>query len=272
MSGLVRHPLNQGFDWAASFAGPPASAVARDYRAHGYCLLPGLLEPHCVTQLAEAIDPLEAGIGPSRLTMADGSRLDYPHEAMSFTRNLVLHSPVVRAVITAPLFGGLAADLLGCDSVRLYWDQAVYKKPGAAAPFPWHQDIGYTFTDPQHYLTVWIALAPATLANGCPWVLPDVQHLGALAHEWRPEGLAVRGLADDPVDAAGNPLGVPCPLEPGDAVAFSSLTPHRTGANLTTSPRKGLIVQYAPAHIAHVDENAARTPQNDARLNPLVCR
>ena len=44
-------------------------------------------------------------------------------------------------------------DLLGPD-VRLYWDQAVYKKPETPREFPWHQDTGYVFTEPQDYLTL----------------------------------------------------------------------------------------------------------------------
>ena len=56
--------------------------------------------------------------------------------------------------------------------MRLYWDQAVYKKPDTAAPFPWHQDNGYAYVEPQQYLTCWIALTDATEDNGCPWVVP----------------------------------------------------------------------------------------------------
>ena len=42
----------------------------------------------------------------------------------------------------------------------------------AGREFPWHQDTGYTFTLPQHYLTCWTPLVDATLDNGCPWVSP----------------------------------------------------------------------------------------------------
>ena len=84
----------------------------------------------------------------------------------------------------------------------------------------------------------------------------------------RPEGLAIAGLADD---AAG--LGpVAAPLAAGDAVLFSSLTPHKTGPNLTGRTRKALIVQLAPADVAFVAPDGTRTPKDDARLNPLILR
>ena len=62
----------------------------------------------------------------------------------------------------------LCADLLGPD-VNLYWDQAVYKKPEKPRRVPWHQDNGYTYIEPQQYLTIWLALTDATEDNGCPW-------------------------------------------------------------------------------------------------------
>ena len=52
--------------------------------------------------------------------------------------------------------------------MRLYWDQAVYKKPDTAASFPWHQDNGYAYVEPQQYLTCWIALTDATERERLP--------------------------------------------------------------------------------------------------------
>jgi ectoine hydroxylase-related dioxygenase (phytanoyl-CoA dioxygenase family) len=42
------------------------------------------------------------------------------------------------------------------------------------------------------------------------------------------------------------PEAVAVPAKAGDIVVFSSLTPHRTGPNLTKSVRKTYILQYAP--------------------------
>ena len=72
---------------------------------------------------------------------------------ITFTTHLVTRSSALRAFCASRLFQNLAHDLIGPD-VRLYWDQAVYKKPGTRADFPWHQDNGYTFIEPQEYLTV----------------------------------------------------------------------------------------------------------------------
>ena len=85
--------------------------------------------------------------------------------------HLVLTSDWLRRFCAHPLLAGLCRDLVG-DDVRLYWEQAVYKQPESAEPVLWHQDNGYTFVEPQEYLTCWIAITDATLENGCVSVMP----------------------------------------------------------------------------------------------------
>jgi ectoine hydroxylase-related dioxygenase (phytanoyl-CoA dioxygenase family) len=123
--------------------------------------------------------------------------------------------------------------------VRLYWDQLVYKKPDTPQEFPWHQDNGYTFIEPQQYLTCWVALTDATVDNGCPWVVSGLHRQGTLAHRWTKLGFECLG----PEDAAA---AVPIELEAGSVAVFSSLTPHRTGPNDSNGVRKAYILQYAP--------------------------
>ena len=124
----------------------------------------------------------------------------------------------------------------------------MYKKPEKPRRFPWHQDNGYTYVEPQQYLTCWIALTEATEANGCPWVVPGLHRRGTLRH-WMTD-LGWRCLDDAP-DA------VPVPLRAGSIAVFSSLTPHRTGPNRTGDVRKAYIVQFAPdgARTVRVDSD-----------------
>ena len=143
---------------------------------------------------------------------------------------------MLREFTCSPLLTDVCADLVGPD-VRLYWDQAVYKKPGTESPFPWHQDNGYAFVEPQQYLTCWVALTDATEENGCPWVVPRLHRRGTLAHEYSDIGFV---CLRDPTDA------VAVPARAGSVVVFSSLTPHSTGPNRTDDVRKAYIVQYAP--------------------------
>ena len=72
-------------------------------------------------------------------------------------------------------------DLLG-PAVRLYWDQAVSKPPGATSDVPWHQDNGYTPVEPEGYVTCTFALDAMTRENGCLWIQPGSHRQGTRPH------------------------------------------------------------------------------------------
>jgi ectoine hydroxylase-related dioxygenase (phytanoyl-CoA dioxygenase family) len=229
--------LNRSFAWppAPRRGGIVSEADAAQWDEHGYLLVKGLLDPAEVAKVTAEIDAQEAvrdaqlrAEGPRQYDINDA-------DAITFTTHIVTRSPQARAFASSEPFQRLCKDLLG-DRARMYWDQAVYKKPEPERDFPWHQDTGYTFVEPQHYLTCWTPLTAATLENGCPWVAPGVHRLGTLKHWWT--DLGWRCLDEFP-DA------VPIEAEVGDVVCFSSLTPHRTGPNRTDAVRKAYILQYA---------------------------
>ena len=99
----------------------------------------------------------------------------------------VTRSDYARRFVADEVFAGLARDLIGPD-VRLYWDQSVYKQPHGAEPVLWHQDNGYTYVEPQAYLTCWVAITDATPENGCIAVMPGVHRDGTLEHRSTPVG------------------------------------------------------------------------------------
>ena len=173
--------------------------------------------------------------------------------AITFATHLVARSPLLRSLAHHPVLVGLCADLVGPD-VNLYWDQAVYKKPEKPRRFPWHQDNGYSYVEPQQYLTCWLALTDTTVENGCPQVVPGVHRVGTIRHRFvDPLGFE---CFTDPEGA------VAAPVRAGGVVVFSSLTPHLTGPNTTDGVRKAYILQYAPA--------GARVLRGDPDAGPPV--
>jgi 2-oxoglutarate-dependent dioxygenase len=74
-----------------------------------------------------------------------------------------------------------------------------------------------------------------TEENGCLSMVPYSHYLGTL----------------HPVAGTNHNSGlepkvtVPVPMEPGDVVAFSRLTVHGSGKNLTDAPRVAYAIQYA---------------------------
>ncbi len=197
------HELNTSFAWA-DHAGPYRAvtpAQARQYDEQGFFVLEDALDPGEVAALVATIDPFEARQEEALRAMEGGRFFIARADEITFTTHLVLRSALLRDFTASALFADLCADLVGPDA-RLYWDQAVYKKPGTESPFPWHQDNGYAFVEPQQYLTCWVALTDATEDNGCPWVVPGLHRLGTLAHEY-------------------SDIGFVCLREPAHAVAVA---------------------------------------------------
>ena len=121
---------------------------------------------------------------------------------------------------------------------------------------------------PENYLTCWVPLTPATIDNGCPWVVPGVHQNGTLKH-WVTD-LGYQCLTDDDEAALGS---MAIEADVGDIVVFSSLTPHRTGPNLTADVRKAYIVQFAPdGAVMHPRQSDEVLFQIDPERHFFVCK
>ena len=190
--------------------------------------------------------------------------------AITFSVHLVSRSRELAAFARHPKLVGICIDLVGPD-VNLYWDQAVYKKPEKPRRFPWHQDNGYAYVEPQQYLTCWIPLNDATEQNGCPQVARGLHRLGTLQHTYV-EPLGYECFREPPSEVAIAEAPV------GSAVVFSSLTPHLTGPNTTDEVRKAYILQYAPVGAEKLQGNPFEGPatqrlaQDDPRRQFPVAR
>ena len=238
MSEPRLHELNRGFIWEPTRRPlrRVSEAQARDYDDRGFFVLEDAFTPEEMERAKAEIAPFEGQTEAFLRTRKDGTFMIAKAGAITFTTHLAKRSPWLRAFCAHPVFQDLCHDLIGPDA-RLYWDQAVYKKPEPAREFPWHQDNGYTYIEPQRYLTCWVALSDATIENGCPWVAPGLHRRGTLEHWTTPLGFACLKEV---------PGAVPAPVRAGGIVVFSSLTPHCTGPNTTDGVRQAYIVQFAP--------------------------
>jgi ectoine hydroxylase-related dioxygenase (phytanoyl-CoA dioxygenase family) len=229
---------------------------AAQFDREGWFVIDRLIDDSTLAQVTDEIDRREAKV--------EAFLREQPNERMSIAEagaltvsiHLASRSPLLRDLAASTPFADLCADLLGPD-VNLYWDQAVYKKPEKPRRVPWHQDNGYTYIEPQQYLTVWLALTDATEDNGCPVVAPGLHRLGTLAHTYV-EPLGFECFSDPPRAATAS---VPA----GGAAVFSSLTPHLTGPNVTEEVRKAYILQYAPVGAETLVGDPAAGPPSERR-------
>ena len=216
-----------------------SNAQLAQLREQGFFILEDLFSAAEINELTARIDAFSEQ-HEAELQRQGQQGISRPRE-ISFTTHLAEQDDFIRRFIAQPKLVAIATRILGPD-VALYWDQAVYERPEAKRDFPWHQDNGYIPVEPAEYLTCWLALADATIANGCIWIIPGSHKHGVVEHKETPIGKQCY-FGPDP--------GTPVELRQGSMACFSSLMFHRSGPNLSETIRKGYVIQYAPAHVRH---------------------
>lgn len=266
---LELHPFNTDFSWP-DHTGPLrrlSEEQVRRFDEQGFVVLEGVFADADLDPVLEELDRREAK-AEAWLREQEGERMAIAEAgAITFTPNLVRRSETLKAFSKHPVVLDICFDLVGPD-VNMYWDQAVYKKPEKPRRFPWHQDNGYKYVEPQAYLTCWVPLTDATLENGCPQVATRLHRLGTLKHHYvDPLGWEIFEDPPEPPAVAE--------VAKGGVVIFSSLTPHLTGPNTTEAVRKAYILQYAPvgAYALEGDvESPTKTTQDDPEYQYPVLR
>jgi phytanoyl-CoA hydroxylase len=234
----VPHPWNTGFEWQdhTGECTTVTSEQAAQFDELGYFVLDDVFDRATLERLDAALQPGDRRTQEFLAGMPEGRFGVTGLDSQTIAPHAVTRSAVAREITAHETLAGIARDLVGPD-VRLYWDQSVYKRPNGSEPVLWHQDNGYTYVEPQAYLTCWIAINDATPANGCVNVVPRVHRDGTLAHCSTPIGEECWGDWSAAVEV---------PVRAGSVVVFSSLTPHATKLNTTDAVRKAYIVQYIP--------------------------
>ena len=140
----------------------------------------------------------------------------------------------------------------------------LFAKParvGSAVPL--HQDNGYFNLTPPDALTLWIALDAATEENGCVRYARGSHHQGLREHKATGINGNSWALAHPPAPAELDEL--PGLLAPGDAMLHHCCLLHRSEANTSHQPRRGLLIVYKAAH-CRIDRPGLRRYQAAARL------
>ena len=182
MTNYKLHPWNETFEWsdAVTRTGYLTEDQVNKYNNDGFVVLEKALDVTKLQEIIESMDQL-ASETDAFLQTLEGDRLSIAESgAILFGIHPCLRSEMVKQFISRQPFTDICHDLIGPD-VRLYWDQLVYKQTEKPRRFPWHQDNGYTFIEPQAYLTCWLALTDTDETNGCPCVMSGLHKKGTLS-------------------------------------------------------------------------------------------
>jgi phytanoyl-CoA hydroxylase len=148
-----------------------------------------------------------------------------------------------------PAICQMAAELMGTDTVRVWHDQVQYKPPKIGGPTDWHQDHPYwPIIQPADLVSAWVALADATVENGCMRMVP-------YSHTWGPHKGGTIGTNEEdfgpmPDRSALPPDAeieiVPCEVKKGEVMFHHCLTWHGSPPNRTERGRPAIAVHYMP--------------------------
>jgi ectoine hydroxylase-related dioxygenase (phytanoyl-CoA dioxygenase family) len=154
--------------------------------------------------------------------------------------NLWQTSPVIQALIFSKRLGGIAAQLMEVDGVRLYHDQALFKEPGGGIT-PWHADQYYWPLETDKTITAWIPLQETPLEMG-PLEFSAGSHKIVEGRELK--------IGDESEVLIGQKLRVTNfnhviePFDIGEVSFHSGWVFHRAGANQTSLTRKVMTIIY----------------------------
>ena len=245
------HPWNKSFVWKnhTVTSGELTQTQIDQFDNDGYVIVNDIFTSDELKELVVITDEAQAD-AVAYLASQPNERIAISEiGAITFAAQIASRKPEIGKFVKNTKIMGACRDLIGPD-VRMYHDQAVYKQIEKPRRFPWHQDNGYLFVEPQHYLTCWIALNDVTIENGCPQIISGLHKNGTLSHYFVP----TLGY-----ECFENPPSTPvvAEIKAGGAVFFSSLTPHLTGPNSSNNVRKAYIVQYARHDAVVLEGNAA---------------
>jgi len=216
-----------------------------------------------VVKVSGAVDPSWI---PELLTVADG-QLTKPSKWVNdvnagasenrlFTdRYLWRHNDVIHRFVHDSGCARLAAQAMGSNSARFYFDHLLIKKVNTPTITPWHQDAPYWPFRGKQIASIWLALTPVTVeGSGMEFIrgshLDDVYYLPEVfggadnkSGQWANEQ---RGVAVPDIDANREEYDiVSFDLAPGDALIFSAWILHGArGNSSSTQDRVALSTRW----------------------------
>jgi len=181
---------------------------------------------------------------PGKIDEDDGINKDSEYYSKVFDQliNLWQTSDKVKELMLNPDLGEMAAKLAGVDGIRIWHDQALFKKPWAN-PTSWHLDTPFWSFSDRRALSIWVALDDATLANGCLFFIPGSQKGTGF------ENLGINKNMDSIFTVYpqyNTTATVAAPMKAGSCSFHNGLTIHGAHANMTPGSRRAMTCAYMP--------------------------
>jgi hypothetical protein len=254
------------------------------YDQLGYLKLGKSLNPTDLAALCQRIDDImlgKASLDYNRILMQLDSETGKYEDAGQQTRghkgatlgyrkiqDLEL-DPLFYEYLTRSIFKEICDHVYGPTTPVAAFRAMFMNKPARKGTFlPWHQDR-WTFLDRDPLITLWTALDPATVANGCVQVIPASHRLGLI----NPSHSAGFLTPEQANQICTPDKVVYLELEPGESVLLHNYLLHASDVNKTDIARRAFSVCYMDARtiaqsgdkFSAIFENGAPELQGSAR-------
>ncbi|MDR3711720.1 MAG: phytanoyl-CoA dioxygenase family protein [Puia sp.] len=260
------------------------SEQINQYQEQGFLVIEDFLSPQELEQwrdaLQEAVQHRHGNKMPDRADVygkGDDADKSYFDQVFDQLINLWMDNEKMRKIMLDERLGRMAAELAGCDGIRIWHDQALIKKPWAN-PTSWHLDTPYWSFSDRRALSIWVALDDATLENGCLFFLPGTQKKTSFENPGITKNM---GAIFDYYPQFRSNRSVAAVMKAGSCSFHNGLTVHGAHANMTPGYRRAMTCAYMPDGntfngIQNIltDEQVAHLkvgdPLKDDRQNPLL--
>lgn len=256
------------------------------YQTNGFIVIEDFLSPdeleHWRASVMEAVTERGGKKMPGKDTKIgedDGINEDAEYFGKVFDQllNLWQTNDKVKELMIDERIGEMATKLSGADGIRIWHDQALFKRPWAN-PTAWHLDTPFWSFSDKRALSIWVALDDATLENGCLYFIPGSHKITSFKNS--SIGKNMDGIFQVyPQCAKMQPFVAK--MKAGSCSFHNGLTIHGAGANMTPGFRRAMTCAYMPegnvfngqANI--LPEEYLKTlkvgdPLNNDEQNPLI--
>ena len=209
----------------------------------------------------------------------DGINQDTDYYANVFDQliNLWQTNSRVRKLMMSPELGKAASLLSGAKGIRIWHDQALFKRPWAN-PTALHLDVPYWSFSAPDAISIWVALDDATHNNGCLYFLPGTHK----KTDYRDLGITKNMKAIFTVyPELASVEAVAVPMRAGSASFHNGLCIHGAGPNMTPRSRRAMTCAYMPEGATfngqknvlpdeYLNTLSLGDPLNNDQQNPLL--
>lgn len=249
-----------------------------NYERDGFLRLGKLLSDDALQALQTRIDAImlgEADVNYEQLLMqldskdgayenAGAQSLGHKGATLAYRKIQNLEfDPLFMNYMERPIFREICAHIYGENTpIALFRAMFMNKPANQGTLLPWHQDR-WNYLDRDPMITLWTALDPATIQNGCVEVVPGSHKNGLL------NGAHMSGfLTQEQSDEASNGPTQFLELEAGEVVLLHNWLLHRSDKNHSNQSRRAFSVCYMDGRTKNQqwDENFTRVWEESAVL------